>query len=286
MSRQIDNSLVHETCPACAGHQLAHVGVLKYALPTEYSSHQILLSRPPELWRCLSCGTRFTQNAIPEAAAMELYRSGQSGERWSRASFADVKPPEVTRALGRLLQPKARVLDIGCNTGQLLDFAKAQGCITEGIEPSESSRSVAAANGHVMHSSLADVTSCFDVITGFDLVEHLYDIPAFFSAVRARLVSEGALVLLTGDVGSLSARLAGSQWWYARYPEHVVFPSRRYLATKSGFRRVKFLGTYAASGYRTPLKSRFKRAAYSLYKGHYNGLPAVGPDHMLAIMKP
>ena len=39
--------------------------------------------------------------------------------------------------LRRLVRPGTRVLDIGCNTGELLDFARGLGETTAGVEPSD-----------------------------------------------------------------------------------------------------------------------------------------------------
>lgn len=285
MPQPINNALMHERCPCCRASDIRRVGEIIYGKPLMFSSHEISLQRPPEFWRCGKCKSAFTQNVLPEDVAAGLYANGVAGERWSRVPFARQKPPEVVQELTWYFRPGLRLLDIGCNTGELLDFAQSRGCVTAGVEFSEASRIELEKKGHEAYASLAETGSQpFDVITAFDLVEHLYDVGALLASCRDMLAENGTLIILTGDSGSLSARLCGARWWYLKYPEHIVFPSARFFGQFPGLELVRRVATYAAQGYRNPPLKMLAGCARYMLAGSYAGLPSLGPDHALIVL--
>ncbi len=90
------------------------------------------------------------------------------------------------------------------------------------------------------------------MISAFDFVEHLYDLPGFLTQCAERLSAKGILLIVTGDVDCVWSQLTGANWWYARYPEHVGFPSRKFWQNQRAFRLVERLPTFANSTYDRP----------------------------------
>ena len=118
------------------------------------------------------------------------------------------------------------------------------------------------------------------------MIEHCYDLTGFLADLARVLRPGGRLLVLTGDVGSLSARICRNRWWYARYPEHIVFPSRRFLGTRpADLRLERVVPTYASEGYRVPYLRAGRTAASLWLRRAYEGLPAIGPDHLLAVLR-
>jgi SAM-dependent methyltransferase len=259
--------------------------MIPYDSPTRFSTSEFEFALVPELWRCNDCGSSFVQNAVPETTAIKLYTSGASGERWSSEEFHALKPENQLSTLNAFLKPGVNVLDIGCNTGELLDYARARGSRTTGVEYSGASRAVLESKGHDSFASLGEVTGEFDVITAFDLVEHFYDVPAFFRRCRALLKSGGVLIILTGDIGSMTARLSRADWWYLRYPEHIVFPSKEFFTRHSGLRLERWVPTYASKGYQSSWMQILRQLLGGLLRRRYSGLPSIGPDHVLVVLK-
>ncbi len=281
----VDNHLRHEVCPLCRSAQIDGLGPLDYRGRARFSTCDVELSRVPELWRCRACGSGFVQNALDEATARRLYTAGEAGDRWSTQPFARNKTRRVVQTLQSLFRPGARLLDVGANTGELLDFARQAGCETAGLEYSESSRAVLRDKGHAAHASFGEADAGYDIITAFDLIEHLYDVPGFLQTCHDRLAPGGRLVLLTGDIHAPSARLAARHWWYVQYPEHIVFPSRAHLGGLPQFRLEALHRTYASVGYQRPALLGVAQLLRKRLQGrHYNGLPSLGPDHMLVIL--
>ncbi len=281
----VANNTRHVCCPLCRAKDIFKVGSIQYGPAAQFSTITIKMELVPELWSCMSCNSRFVQNIIPENIAIDLYAGGASMERWSHEPFEQQKPANQLECLRRYFGRGKRVLDVGCNTGELLDFAKSLGCHTSGVEYSDGSRDLLAEKNHATFFSISAVTGEYDVITAFDLVEHLYDIQGFFIACRKLLKQGGALIILTGNIGSLSARLCGAKWWYLKYPEHIVFPSKQYFAGHSGFRMSGWISTYASRGYLYGWSRILFGCASGLRRGDYSGLPSIGPDHVLAILE-
>jgi 2-polyprenyl-3-methyl-5-hydroxy-6-metoxy-1,4-benzoquinol methylase len=285
--REIDNNVRHEACPFCVSTRVRPVGPLNYDRPTIFSTTAISLIRSPELWSCAHCESGFTQNAVNPADSHELYSASNSAIRWAGgAGFAGEKEPGVVAAMSAIFAPGVRVADVGCGIGHLLDFAASFGCKTIGIELSEGCHISLRARGHEVRKRLNDLEDAsVEVICAFDLVEHLHDFADFLATCRQKLTPGGALAILTGDIRAFSARLARNAWWYARYPEHVVFPSPKVFAERSGWLLEAALPTFASRGYRGSAVRVAAGSAYRLVRGTFTGLPSLGPDHRLYVLR-
>lgn len=285
----VKNDFCSGVCPMCGSASVGLSGPLFYATPTSFASHTVSLSKTPELWRCRHCCSGFTENAIPPQEAFALYEAGDSAGRWESRAFETEKTQRLVEFISGLVKPGATVLDFGCNDGVLLDFLKnSKAAFTYGVEASTSARCFSEAKGHVVTPSLDELgePSRFDVIFAMDVIEHLYDIPGFIKKIATRLISGGLLILLTGNINSFMARMAKSKWWYIQYPEHVRFPSLRWLSHQPGFRVAKVAKVHASIGYVHPFSVDSTKHALSRWKRDtYDGLPVLFPDHYAVAIK-
>jgi 2-polyprenyl-3-methyl-5-hydroxy-6-metoxy-1,4-benzoquinol methylase len=283
----IENNFRHSFCPLCQSDLINFQGTVKYDTPTYYSTIKIRLSNIPELWKCERCKSSFIQNIITEQDAIRLYSHGSSEERWTSLPFEQIKTNAIISKLKPHLEKGVKVLDIGCGSGSLLDFAKARGCQTYGVEYSISSLTNILENGHIGFSSLSKVDTIFDIITAFDVIEHLYDFSSFLNICKTKIASGGCLIFLTGDISCNSARVSKSDWWYVSYPEHILFPSKTYFINYSGLEVVDWVSTYH-SKYdqdRSTLKALKKFVKENLLMKTFNGSPSPDPDHALIILR-
>ena len=150
---------------------------------------------------CALCQSCFVQRTVTEDTAKMLYSTGQAGERWSKKAFDQNKTRDVIDSMAAIFKSKGSVLDVGCNTGTLLDFAHGIGCKTSGVEFSSASREIIVEKGHSAYSTFEETTGEYDVITVFDLVEHLYYVPIFLKGCYEKLTKKGKLIIFTGNIG-------------------------------------------------------------------------------------
>jgi SAM-dependent methyltransferase len=230
----------------------------------------------------MDCGSWFTTHVTRPDDALSLYSQGAGDAHWKADAFELNKTPEVVRTIHALLQPGQCAVDVGCNTGELLDFCRHHGMSTIGVELSERGRVTCRSKGHHIVDDLRKLYGQADLVLAFDLIEHLYDLSGFLSAAHDALRPGGKLAILTGDNGSLTARVMQSRWWYARFPEHVVFPSWRFWRSLSNFAGATRVRTFASRSYRVPISKRWRTAVAAMV-GRGNGLPALDPDHHLII---
>jgi 2-polyprenyl-3-methyl-5-hydroxy-6-metoxy-1,4-benzoquinol methylase len=150
-----------------------------------------------------------------------------------------------------------RLLDVGAHTGVFVDIARRHGWDAWGVEPSTWAVEQARAQGLQMHlGTLENATfpaGHFNVVTMWDVIEHVPDPFRTLQAAWRVLEPGGLLVVHTMDIDSLFSRLMGWHWpWYMEM--HLFYFSRRTLSAmldKAGF-RVQWMGAqgrYLQAGY-------------------------------------
>ncbi len=194
-----------------------------------------------EIFRCGRCGLEFW-NPAPGFRAEEVYDAAYFSDASAGHGYDDYADLEsvlrlnfARRLAGIPRSPHAgRLLDIGAAFGFAVAEARCAGWDATGIEISVAAarRAGTAAPGRVLvanalHTPFA--AAAFDVVTLWDVLEHLSDPHAAIAEVARLLRPGGRLALTTGDVGSLAARLSGARWHLYTLPEHLFFFSRRSL---------------------------------------------------------
>jgi 2-polyprenyl-3-methyl-5-hydroxy-6-metoxy-1,4-benzoquinol methylase len=130
-----------------------------------------------------------------------------------------------------------RLLDVGCAAGFFLEVAAEQGFDVRGVEFSTVAISLARPDmrerivcGDV-NALLRQEAAKFDVVTAFDIIEHVQDPAKFLSEIREILVPGGILALSTPDTGHFLRHVMGSRWPMLQPMQHTVLFSRSGLRT-------------------------------------------------------
>jgi 2-polyprenyl-3-methyl-5-hydroxy-6-metoxy-1,4-benzoquinol methylase len=108
------------------------------------------------------------------------------------------------------------LLDVGAYTGVFVEVAAARGWQAMGVEPSQWATSVAQARGLPVYQGTLDAEMLaghrFDVITMWDVIEHLDDPAGEVAKARQLLNPGGFMAIHTMDIDSLTARIMGRRW--------------------------------------------------------------------------
>jgi 2-polyprenyl-3-methyl-5-hydroxy-6-metoxy-1,4-benzoquinol methylase len=187
-----------------------------------------------QIVQCKRCGLVY---ANPRWSAVELveaytsvedttYVAERAGRELTFEKHLNALENFTGAATGRQL------LDVGAYIGVFVEIARAHGWDAQGIEPS--SWAVAQAmerNLPVTQGTQASPTlnnRQFDVITMWDVIEHVPDPAGEFRRSYELLKPGGWLAVHTMDIDSLTARLMGKRWpWLMDM--HLTYFGRRTL---------------------------------------------------------
>jgi SAM-dependent methyltransferase len=192
---------------------------------------------------CLKCGW-IRQNPRPTAESIGYYYPSNyvsfvraiedeptRWQRWHRRYGVLKRRRAVERA-----QPKGCLLDVGCGTGIFLHEMQQAGWDVKGVEPNESAADYARRRfGLQVHvGSLRQVglpSRSFDVITLWDVLEHLHTPWADLCEMRRVLRDGGLLVGRIPNLEGLESRWFGPLWRGWDLPRHLYLFPRHSLVT-------------------------------------------------------
>ncbi|MBL8349978.1 MAG: class I SAM-dependent methyltransferase [Burkholderiaceae bacterium] len=216
-------------CPACDGRE---------ALPQ-------FVRNGFDLVRCRRCGCVYVAQDPAEIDFQALYGPGYytGGHDAVFGDYVGQQAARRAQARRRLwwhrhLPPRwprsGRLLDVGCAAGFFLAEARAHYEV-QGVELSDWSAAHArdalglpVFTGTLQQAALP--AAHFDVVTLWDVIEHVPDpVPLLAEAARV-LAPGGRLVLTTGDFDSAYARSKGADWHLAAPPWHLTLFGRSTMA--------------------------------------------------------
>jgi 2-polyprenyl-3-methyl-5-hydroxy-6-metoxy-1,4-benzoquinol methylase len=188
----------------------------------------------------------------------------------------------------------ARVLDVGCYTGELL---ASLGPKYEkfGIEKSlQAAARCADAGITIIGDDLYDcrgVDDRFDVVVAMDVIEHTAR-PYDFMETAIRLLAPGGVaVITTGDADNPVWRRVKSAFWYCSFPEHISFISEEWLSMHTKALGIQKLAIARFPYYRQPrwkvFVKRFLVRLYLLFgvRGKPMWSAHISHDHILAVLE-
>lgn len=143
-----------------------------------------------------------------------------------------------------------RLLDVGCSNGAFIHVANKMGMNCEGVEPAQEAAQAAQESGlKVSHGFLEEVDfpdNSFNVITIFEVIEHLRDPLSLLKECRRLLKPAGILGIRTGNTDSWTAKIFKGQWHYfniEKHGGHISFFNKKSmfaLAQNAGFKVERF----------------------------------------------
>lgn len=197
------------------------------------------------LARCPDCSLVWLANA-PQPSEMHAHYTdaydrliSESGEKSTARWDFRVEAVEQMKDAGALL-------DLGCSSGAFLNLLDKSRWDLYGIEMSqESAKGAAARTGaKVFAGDILDVRfppKSFDVITCFDVLEHLYEPRRILGRVTEWLKPGGVFYVLVPNIDSAEGRVFRSYWHGLELPRHLFHyspASLKFLAESAGLTEV------------------------------------------------
>jgi len=192
------------------------------------------------IWACADCALRFVREPFSDVSALygEHYFDKSAGggaiPEIGYQAYRELLPVDFRwhQALLRLFAPEpGALLDVGCATGRFLAAARSDGHRGRGVELSDYAATQARALGFEVASSLDELREPVDVITMWEVLEHVADLRGALVAARDRLVDGGLLLLSTPDTGAPAVVARGERWIGFRSSlEHLTYLTQTFLA--------------------------------------------------------
>jgi SAM-dependent methyltransferase len=180
-----------------------------------------------ELARCDKCG--FVYANLPDRTIADANAAmGNEVSHYYGATQADLDQAWFARIAARFSRSGARVLDVGCGNGLLIEAFRRRGCVVEGLDPSPWARAAAIEKQFVLHSGFVDEDTLpvgsYDIVAATSTFEHAAD-PLQFVRGLLRLVRPGGILYLCGmpNYGSWAVRFGLASFRHNNPPWHASF---------------------------------------------------------------
>jgi 2-polyprenyl-3-methyl-5-hydroxy-6-metoxy-1,4-benzoquinol methylase len=198
-------------CPLCGASRPARVIRTRFGVNTSVAE-------------CPPCRLAY-QTPRPTEDASKAYMD----RRWSAGgAYVSNSPAKLRSArrklatLSSLLTGRARLLDFGAGSGAFVRVCRDAGMEALGVERSEVAIARAREELDIdLQAALPE--GPFDIITLWDVVEHLREPVETLQALRQRLAANGVLVMETGNYENWQRMVDGDRWGMYLFDHHFYF---------------------------------------------------------------
>ena len=207
--------------------------------------------------KCQNCGLVYTNPRFTGDEILDSYAAVEDPLYLEERDGRVLTFERHLRPLEKIKAPPGKLVDVGAYTGVFVEIAAQHGWDAYGVEPSQWAVAQARDRGlHMIEGTLASpelTDASFDVVTMWDVIEHVADPFGELTQADRLLKPGGLLVVHTMDIDSGFARLMGGRWpWLMEM--HIYYFSRRtlkYMLEKAGFTviRIEPQGRYLRLGY-------------------------------------
>jgi SAM-dependent methyltransferase len=203
-------------CPVCSSSR-----IVPFMTVTD-NGHLRSLDIKLPVYRCRACDVFFLNPPPPAEIGREYFAEAYAGDGSKNIYYNDEFKDRTSRVRLELLSKQAppgrRLLDVGCGKGQFVRVARSEGWDAWGVELDAGACAYAkdtlgldtVLNGSLDHS---DLPAQFDVVTLWDVIEHVPDPVDIFRQALRRLRPGGIVAVRTANIRSWGFDRHRSRWW-------------------------------------------------------------------------
>lgn len=215
---------------------------------------EVFCEEPFHVVRCQDCGLVYVTPRLKPEVLPHVYDEGYwTSEGPKNRGYADYRSQEPLylktfrkrfSLIERYKPEPGRLLDVGCAAGFFLKVASEKGWEVDGVELSAEIAAHAREDYGFEQVHVGTLESAsyephsFDLLTMWDVVEHVPDPAAFLAEARNHLKPDGLLILETQNVSSAFAERMGPKWQHYKHLEHLYHfdpKTIRRLLDEAGF---------------------------------------------------
>jgi SAM-dependent methyltransferase len=196
---------------------------MKQCLVCKGTRHRVLCRKQEQNYlRCLDCRHVFVEHVVDQAQVRRLYQkrtSHHGSEEKLKWDYSEIKRELVYQPLlSRLSRysSSGRLLDIGCSNGSFIKSAQQDGWDVCGIELETSSYEIAKTHELSVYNndllSMEFPENFFQVVTMWQVIEHLEDPQTILREIYRILVPGGVFALSTPNIDSIGWLLLKGKW--------------------------------------------------------------------------
>jgi len=236
--------------------------------------------------KCNNCGFLFT-NPRPKARKLSSYYKSDDyiSHSNSRKGFQNLLYQWVRNytIAGKLklintYKQQGSILDIGCATGEFLNYCKTKKWNALGIEPDESARQKGIEKYSLVIEDESHLTTIskdsFDVITMWHVLEHVPLLNERIDQLHKLLRADGYLFIAVPNANSQDAKFYNSFWAAYDVPRHLYHFTKDTIAllfSKHSFDLAKIVPMKFDAYYVSMLSEKHIHLKNSFFNGFLSG---------------
>ncbi|GGN15139.1 methyltransferase [Dyadobacter beijingensis] len=237
--------------------------------------------------QCNSCYFLFTNPRPSESTIGAYYESQDYISHHDEAKdlmskvYTSVRNHTIeqkVKLINSLVQPKGKLLDIGCGTGNFLSAVKQDGWQTFGTEPDAGARDIASKRvGATIFGSIEEDTlgaEQFDIISMWHVLEHVHKLNETIDWLQKHLKPNGRIIIAVPNPQSYDAVKYGRFWAAYDVPRHLYHFTRatmKNLVQRHGLAVKKILPMWFDSFYVSMLSTKYKHTKMNIVESALTG---------------
>lgn len=230
-------------CQVCDSHNL-------HKMNDYYDIHGLM--------SCSNCGFVFMEKIPDEHELNTYYGDIYKSIKTSSEEFYSTDLNKISYSLlldeFEKFRKTNKIIDAGCGFGAFLIEAKKRGwdCYGTEFEPTSVDYCHSIGLEKVIVGDLENKIfkdNEFDIITSFEVIEHLTDLKTYLSSINKKLRVDGLFYLTTPNFNSLNRYYERTNWRVIEYPAHLSYftkSSLNKILIGNGFNLHKILTTGVA----------------------------------------